>query len=114
MFVPVIVPTQDASPHAQELGRRIAALIRDYRLQHQDASATDVHFALRIAAEEAGGVERRRRMILLGGVLAAILGAGLVFFARAGRGEAAFPLVFVAALILVVLLVVVALKSRIG
>jgi len=114
MFVPVIIPTQDASPHAQELGRRIAALIREYRLQHQDASSTDVQFALRIAEQETGGLTRRRRLVVGAGVVAALLGVSWIFFARASGGEAAFPMVVVAGLILVVLIAVIALKRRIG
>jgi len=115
MFVPVIIPTQDASPHAQELGRRIAVLIRDYRLQHQDASSTDVHFALRIAAREAGGLARRRQVLMLVASLTALLlGVGVAFLAQAGRGEIEVPMVLVTGLILVVVVAVIVLKSRIG
>jgi hypothetical protein len=114
MFVPVIIPTQDASPHAQELGRRIAALIRDYRLQHQDASSTDVHFALRIAAREAGGLGRRRALVLVVSVVALVLGASVALFAHSGRGEPAFPMVAIAGLILILLVAVILVKSRIG
>jgi hypothetical protein len=114
MFVPVIIPTQDASPHARELGRRIAALIRDYRLQHEDASSTDVHFALRIAAEETGGFGRGRRMALIAGVLVAGMLASVVFIAHSGRSEPALPMLAIAGFIAVILVALIVLKSRLG
>jgi hypothetical protein len=114
MFVPVIVPMHDASPHAQELGRRITALISDYRLQHQDASSTDVHFALRIAAREAGGTARLRRVAIIAGVFGGLLAASMVFFGRAGRGEPPLPMLVIAGIILVLLVAAVVFKSRLG
>ena len=114
MFVPVIIPTQDASPHAQEMGRRVAALIRDYRLQHQDASSTDVYFALRIAAAETGSAARRSRIVILAAVIVAVLVAALLAFARSGHGETGMLSFAVLGIIIAALGVLVVFKRRIG
>lgn len=114
MFVPVFIPTQYASPHAQEMGRRIAALIRDYRLQHQDASATDVDFALRIAAAEEGGRARRRPIVMMVAMIVAMIIAGLLMFVRSGEGEPTFIILVLAGLIVVTLAVLMLIKSRLG
>ncbi len=111
MFVPVI-PTQDASPHAMEMGRRIAALIRDYRLQHQDASATDVYFALRVAAAEAGADARRSRLVAVVAGLVALLVAGLLFFARSGGRDHGMISFVVLGILIAVLGILVVFKSR--
>ena len=112
MFVPVIVPTQHASPHAEEMGRRVAALIRDYRLQHQDASSTDVHFALRIAAAETGSETRRSRIVILAAVIVALMLAGLLAFTRSGHGETGMLSFVVLGIIIAALGALVVLKSR--
>lgn len=114
MFVPTVIPPQDASPHAQEMGRRIAALIQDYRLQHQDASATDIHFALRIAAAQTGGDVRRSRVAILAALIVAMLLAGLLVFARSGRGESGMLSFVVLGILIAVLGVLVVFKTRVG
>ena len=114
MFVPVIIPTQSASPHAQEMGRRIVALIRDYRLQHQDSGSTDVHVALRIAAAEAGGSARRRPLVILAAMIAFLLLAGVMTFVRSGQGESTMLVPFMIGIIIAVVGVLVMLRNRFG
>jgi len=75
VFVP-IARSEDASPHAQELGRRLGAIIREYRERHPDVSTFDVRTALHIAA--AGEARGDRRLRLLIAIIVAVLLMGVL------------------------------------
>jgi hypothetical protein len=49
-FVPIIVtPPPPPSPQAQELGRRVQALIEQFRMEHPGLSSLEVNQALQLA-----------------------------------------------------------------
>jgi len=49
-YVPIIVtPPPPPSPQAQELGRRVQALIEQFRMEHPDLSCLEVNQALQLA-----------------------------------------------------------------
>ena len=103
VFIPQ-VPQQTASPEAQELANRIAALVQDYRRDHPDVSERDVHDAMRAAAGESGRRTDRRAVAVIAGLVAAFVGLG-VFLRQGGAAdgsEGSFPVVAVAITIAVI------------
>jgi CRISPR/Cas system endoribonuclease Cas6 (RAMP superfamily) len=98
-FVPPI-PRQTASPEAQDLANRIAALVQEYRRDHPDLSER----AVRDAMEAAAGSTRRadrRAVAVIAALVAAFVGAA-TFLGQGGvAGTRAFPVVVVAALVAV-------------
>jgi hypothetical protein len=115
-FVPYVPtpPRETASPQAQDLANRIASLIADYQCSHPDLGACDVEDALRAAAggDDAGRAVRSVRRVsalVLGGVVAALLGAG-VYIQQ--RGGAPWSGVGVVAAIAIGLAVVTVLRRR--
>ena len=111
VFIPQ-VPRQTASPEAQDLANRIAALVQDYRRDHPQLSERGVHDALQAAS--GGGTRRtdRRAVAVIAGLVAAFVGLG-VFLREGGaaRGpDGSFPIVAVA--IAVVVLAVLVVRRR--
>ncbi len=110
-FVPH-VPRQTASPEAQDLANRIAALVQDYRRDHPDLSERDVHDAMHAAAGEGSRRTDRRALSVIAGLVAAFVGLGL-FLREGGTAVASdgpFPVVAIA--IAVVLLAGVVVRRR--
>ncbi|HXV91059.1 MAG TPA: hypothetical protein VD707_06790 [Gemmatimonadales bacterium] len=96
-FVPH-VPRQTASPEAQDLANRIAALVQDYRRDHPDLSERDVHDAMHAAAGEGSRRTDRRALSVIAGLVAAFVGLG-VFLREGGSAlgpDGTFPIVGVA------------------
>jgi len=94
VFIPQ-VPQQTASPEAQELANRIAALVQDYRRDHPDLSEREVHDAMRAAAGESGRKTDRRAVAVIAGLVAAFVGLGVFLRqgAAAGGPDGSFPVV---------------------
>jgi hypothetical protein len=110
-FVPH-VPRQTASPEAQDLANRIAALVQDYQRDHPDLSERDVRDAMQAAAGEGGRRTDRRAVSVIAGLVAAFVGLG-VFLRQGGSAvgsDGTFPVVAVA--IGVALLAVVLARRR--
>jgi hypothetical protein len=96
-FVPH-VPRQTASPEAQDLANRIAALVQDYRRDHPDLRERDVHDAMHAAAGEGSRRTDRRALSVIAGLVAAFVGLG-VFLREGGSAlgpDGTFPIVGVA------------------
>ena len=76
----IIPPTPShASPAAQELGQKIATVIREYQQSHPGLPSADIHQALRIARMNSGAGPNPRFLIaLLAGLL--LLGGFLTFY----------------------------------
>lgn len=112
VFIPQ-VPQQTASPEAQDLANRIAALVQDYRRDHPDLSARDVHDALQAAAGERGRRTDRRAVAVIAGLVAAFVGLGVLL--RAGGSavgpDGTFPIVGVAIAVAVLVALVVRRRS---
>ena len=85
VFIPQ-VPQQTASPEAQELANRIAALVQDYRRDHPQLSEREVHDAMQAAS--GGGTRRpdRRAVAVIAGLVAAFVGLG-VFLREGGAAR---------------------------
>lgn len=90
MFVPVVVTPPPPSPEAQELGRRIAELVREHAAARGGLKGQDVAQSFRVArsmlrAETGGsGLNPGLMVALLLGVLLA--GAAALFFFTGGGG----------------------------
>jgi CRISPR/Cas system endoribonuclease Cas6 (RAMP superfamily) len=102
-FVPPI-PRQTASPEAQDLANRLAALVQEYRRDHPDLSER----AVRDAMEAAAGSTRRadRRAVAVTAALVAAFVGAATFLGQGGVGARAFPVVAVAALVAVLAAIV--------
>lgn len=117
VFVPT-PPRETASPQAQDLANRIAALIADYQRDHPDLSARDVTDALQAAGGggRQGRAGQERRAIVattIAGLLAAMVGLGV--FLQRGSGEVGapqFPGIAVGVGVLLVVMLVVMLRRR--
>jgi len=108
-FVPD-VPRQTASPEAQDLANRIAALVQDYRRDHPQLSEREVHDAMQAAA---GGARRtdRRAAAVIASLVAAFVGVAV--FLRQGGADASSPAVpVVAVAIAVAVLAAVVVRRR--
>ena len=104
-FVP-FVPSVPPSARAQELGQRLAEVIREYGRQHSDLSGIEVNQALQIAmGATSGDSERKRALIAIVVALLVGLGLAVALVARAGAGVAAGVPVMVGALILFAIVV---------
>ena len=113
-FVPIVPATlPQASPNAQELGRRIVVMIREYQQNHPDTSRTDVRQALKIA-ELSTGEMARNRAVVIAIVVVLLLLALLVGFMRSAGSFAPgsrWPMIAAAVLIFVALGVVLLIRS---
>ena len=100
VFVPH-VPRQTASPEAQDLANRIAALVQDYRRDHPDLSEREVHDAMQAAAGSGRRTDRRpAALAAIAGLVAAMVGLG-VFLQQDGGTGRSVPFVAVAIVIAV-------------
>lgn len=112
-FVPH-VPASPPSARAQELGMRLAEVIREYNRQHADVSPVEIRQALMIAAgQSGGGGEARRVLVALVAALVVGMGLALALAVRSGAGGAAgsFPIMG-GALVLFAIVVIVILVRR--
>jgi hypothetical protein len=113
-FVP-IVPTgsSQASPNAQELGRRLVALIREYQQNHPDTGRTDVRQALKIAELSTGAALRGNTALIA--IIIAVLLVGLLvgFLQSAGSFDpgSQLPMIALVGVVVVVLGVVAAIRA---
>lgn len=106
-FIPY-VPPQPPSPQAEELGRRLAETIEQFRLQHPDLSRADVAQATRLAAARAGGEPAAARSALIAAVVGALLlGVFALMAANGGRCPAQAPVLMIVVAIAVVLVLLV-------
>ncbi len=112
MITPVVVPPQEASPHAVELGRRIGALIREYQQHHTSLTKTDIRMALRLAAQETGGSATVRRFLLLGILMAVLVLGGVLAFLEASGLEPMFPMLLAAGILVAVAVGLLIIKTR--
>jgi hypothetical protein len=90
----VYVPTpvhREESPRVRELSQRLAEVIMEYQRQYP-MSGDEIRAALRLAATPSTGVAPQRVAAVVAALVAALLGAGLMF-ARAGGPESRFPVV---------------------
>jgi hypothetical protein len=103
MWVPVVVTPPPPSPEAQELGQRIANLVREHQAGRGRMSGRDVLQSFQVARtllrSEIGGSPAAPGVLvaLLLGLLA--LGAGALFFFSKGGGA---PIPAIGLLILVI------------
>ena len=74
MFVPVVVVPPPPSPRAQELGNRMAELVRIYREEYPDLTSQEVRQAMDVAhgqvRKELGGTNPAILAALITGILA--------------------------------------------
>jgi hypothetical protein len=75
-FIPVIIPSPQPSPRSQELSRRVGELVEQFRREHPEMNASEIHQALSMASTRAGSSKGLRTALLLG---VALLTALLVF-----------------------------------
>ena len=78
-FVPVIIPPPQPSPRSQELSRRVGELVEQFRREHPEMNASEIHQALSMASTRAGSSRSLRIALMLG---IALLTALLVFALR--------------------------------
>jgi hypothetical protein len=90
----VYVPPPKPSPQAEELGQKMAELIRIYRESYSDLNMTEVKQAMGIAENDVrpdlGGRNPQMAMVM-GLLLGFALLAGLLFFYMSQRGGGGFP-----------------------
>ncbi len=101
-FIPFVpIARQEPSPNAKELGRRIEALIQEYRLQHPDTSQSDVGQALRLVQLTAGGLLRGKLtlMVVLG--IVSLIGGLLAYLNVAGGSGSDSPPMMLIVLVIV-------------
>lgn len=85
LFIPVVVtPTSNPpSREAQELGAKVAEVVRHYQAEHPDIEDSDVRDALALATSSVGASSNRRvTMALL--ILGAMLAVGVAYFFATG------------------------------
>jgi hypothetical protein len=113
-FVPIVPagPSQ-ASPNAQELGRRIVALIQEYQQNHPDTSRTDVRQALKIAELSVGAGFRGNPALIAIIVAVLLLGLLMGFLHSAGSfdPDGKLPMIAVLGVIVLVIGVVAAIRA---
>jgi hypothetical protein len=89
MIVPV-VPPPPPSPRAQELGHRLAQVVRDYTVEQPRVSGRDVQQAFMVARQqlrpEMGG--SRATVALVVALMVLLLGLLVAFFVGRGGGAA--------------------------
>lgn len=91
VFVPHVIyhaRTQEISPRAEELARRIAEAVEGYRASHPDLTATELQQAFLKASSEArpgASGSGANRAAVLASVLGALVAVGLMLFLL-GRG----------------------------
>jgi hypothetical protein len=104
MFVPVVVPPPP-SAQAQDLGQRIAGLVREYRTQNPGVGRTDIEQAFTVARElvrkELGGLVAGKALAVMLILGLAALTAGLVFYMRAAQMPQFVPVLIVILLVVV-------------
>lgn len=101
-FVPVVVSPSPPSPRAEQLGQRLAEVIRQYREQFPETSGLELRQALRIALLRAGGGNRApARLVALALALAAAAGLLGVALARPRAGGPSWMLALVVGVLLV-------------
>lgn len=91
MFIPVIIPPQEPSPRAKELGEQIALFVMEYRQDNPQLSSMELQQAFMLARQrtnkELGGSANIKAFIALGLGLAMLVLLGvLVLFNRGGGG----------------------------
>jgi hypothetical protein len=103
-FVPVIPPQEGASPRAQELSRRITEAIESFRREQPDLKPEEIRQAARLALRGAG--TGKEQLVVILGALLALLGVGAFFALKSGgAGESTYPIIAIAAIILVLAVV---------
>ena len=110
VFIPQ-VPQQTASPEAQELANRIAALVQDYRRDHPQLSEREVHDAMQAASGGATRRPDRRAVAVIAGLVAAFVGLG-VFLREGGAARGLDDSFLVPVAIGVAVLVALVLRRR--
>ena len=82
VFVPIVpmVPTQSASPEAQELAQELEGTIARYQEDHPRVRQTDIQQALQLARARAGNDLAPKRMVAAVAVGLALMAALLGFF----------------------------------
>jgi hypothetical protein len=108
-FVPH-VPRQTASPEAQDLANRIAALIQEYQRNHPDLSERDVRDALHAAGEP--GVTGRRPAVVAT-VAAVVAAVGILgFVMQRSSGAPAWAETGIVAVVVALLAIVASARRR--
>jgi hypothetical protein len=109
MFVPVTPPPP--SPRATELGQKMVELIRIFKNEDPKLNMTDIrqamHIALRNVGSEMGGFAGARIAVIIGLILALVLGFLVLFLSRSGGGtEVSWIMIAVVGVIILALGVV--------
>ncbi len=112
-FVPVIPATETPpSPNTQELAGKLSETIREFRQSHPGTKPEEIQHALKLASAGYGSsITKALAVVGLGLLLAS--GLGLFMFARGSDFDPsapAFPMIFVALVVLGLLGVMVAFK----
>jgi hypothetical protein len=112
LFVPYVPHAHRPSERAEQLSRRLAEAIEEFRRAHSDLSSGDVQAALQLAAHRTGGGAKPLTAALLIAILVVI---GVVAAALAAKPQADTTVLVPAIGVLVALLVfglMLFLKSR--
>jgi hypothetical protein len=110
-FIP-IVPSSPPSPRAEALGQRLAETIEQFRRQDPELSSRDVEQAARLALARSGGDSTGSRRPIIAAAVAVLVGLLVALGANGGRCPAQAPVVYVAAAIAVVALILVMIRRR--
>ena len=93
LFVPFVPPPDIPSARAEDLSRRIAALIDEQRRHDPSLGGPDILAALRLVRERTPGAAGARRPLLVAmGALALSAGLGVALL---GGGEPRSPMLYV-------------------
>lgn len=118
MYIPTHIHTPLPSPQAQDLGHRIASVVRGYLTDNPGVGSTDVTQAFMVARQllraDLGGVGQRAAILVVTGII------GLLFFILAatlylgGGFDARFPaIILVIAVMVIAALVALATRRRV-
>lgn len=115
VFVPH-APVVPPSARAQELGRRIGAVVQEFSRQHADITDLEVRQAMQIALGTAGrGSEVRRVIVAVAAALLAGVALAISLAKRSGSdGATAMIPAVIGALVIFALVVVMILARRAG
>lgn len=118
-FVPVVPPTPQAplSHRTRELGDLLGRVIEEYERHHPSVTGQEVRQALQLASRHSKAAGSGAVQVLLAGVAAALVLAGVMAFLvleRGGGTPESFPLIAVAVGIFSVLVVAILLKRLSG
>jgi hypothetical protein len=122
LIIPAPHPTQAATRHSRELGKRVEQLVRDYRREHPELTDDEIRAALAQSSlvSDDADQERQQRGKAMVAIALALGIAGLVAALVLGRaaetgggaGSGSWPVVSIIVAVLVVALAVVRVVSR--